>query len=107
MYQVYFYAPLDHYKKVSEAMFIASGGDFKLYDKCAFSTFGKGQFRAKKGAQPFIGTEEELVVIDEVKVEMLVKNEHLKNVIEAMLAVHPYEEVAYGILKLENFLEEV
>lgn len=40
--------------------------------------------------------------MDEVRLESIVPEEKLKNVIKAMLKAHPYEEVAYDIYRLEN-----
>lgn len=100
LYQIYFYVPREHKEKVKEAMFEAGGGRYKHYDRCAFEYVGMGQFRALKGANPFIGELGEVELVEEVKVEMICEHQNLKNVVSSLKSSHPYEEVAFGIIQL-------
>ncbi|CAC9626345.1 hypothetical protein [uncultured Gammaproteobacteria bacterium] len=63
---------------------------------------GQGQFKPINNAKPAIGVLNKLETLKEYKVEMLCAKENLKATIKAMKSAHPYEQVAYSILKMEN-----
>lgn len=96
----YFYVPEEHKEKVKSAVFLARGGEFKNYDCCSFEYKGVGQFRAREGANPFIGEIGKVEQVEEVKVEMMVLFSQVEACKKALLESHPYEEVAYGFLPI-------
>jgi putative NIF3 family GTP cyclohydrolase 1 type 2 len=63
---------------------------------------GNGTFRAGKGAQPFTGAIGEVHYEPETRFETIFPRHRLNPVIAAMLAAHPYEEVAYDLYPLLN-----
>ncbi len=103
MYQINFYVPVAHADRVKMAMFDCGAGKIGNYDRCAFQVEGLGQYRPLAGSNPFIGKTNELNTALELKVEMVCKKEIITDVIEAMKKAHPYEEVAYHVLKCEEF----
>ncbi len=100
MYQIYFYVPLECAERVKEAMFQAGAGKIGNYQKCAWQVKGDGQFEPLAGANPALGTIDTLEHVAEYRVDMVCQKENLKNVLEALLKSHPYEEVAYGAFKI-------
>ena len=104
MFQLIFYVPVTHLEKVKDALFNAGAGKYKNYDKCCWQIEGKGQFRPLDASKPFIGQANELEIIDEYRVEMIVKNEFIKAAVATLVAAHPYEEPAYSVLKIEQQL---
>ena len=80
----------------------AGAGHIGNYDGCSFFTEGTGTFKAGKGANPHVGAIGELHREPEAKLEMVVPGEAVGAVRQAMLAAHPYEEVAYDRVVLEN-----
>ena len=54
------------------------------------------------GNQSFIGTTNQLETIEEWRVEMVVTDERIKAVVQALKQAHPYETPAYDVLKLED-----
>ena len=102
MYQISFYVAKADLEIVKNAMFAAGAGKFNNYKNCAWQTVGTGQFKAVGGANPSIGKLDKLEVIDEYKVEMICADDNLDLVIEAMKLSHPYEEVAFSVIKMEN-----
>lgn len=102
MFKIGFFVPVNYAEIVKEAMFVAGGGRIGNYDRCSFETLGTGQFRPLKGAQPFLGTTDQVEKVEELKVEMICEDQFLKAVIEAMKKNHPYEMPAYDIIKLEE-----
>ena len=97
------YVPTAHAMALKEALFAAGAGHIGQYSDCSFTQAGTGTFKGKELSQPFIGQAggpREQVA--EEKIEIIVAA-HLKNGVEkALLAAHPYEEVAFDWLALGN-----
>lgn len=102
MYKVVFFVPLSHAEQVKQAMFIAGGGRLGAYENCSFETEGMGQFRPLKGSQPYIGKQGEIERVKELRVEMVVVDTLIKDVVMALKKSHPYEVPAYDVIKLED-----
>ncbi len=100
--KVIVFVPASHLESVARAMHDAGGGRFNKYQECSFRSEGVGTFKGMKGARPFIGKEGILERTREVKLEILVEKWNVTRVIGAMIKAHPYEEVAYDIIPLEN-----
>lgn len=82
------------------AMTQAGAGTIGAYTGCSFAAAGKGRFTAPAGVQPAAGKAGEANVVDEMRLEMSVAAERLGEVVRAMAAAHPYEEVAYDVYSL-------
>lgn len=96
------YVPPSNVEEVSHAMASAGAGVIGQYDSCSFQTFGYGTFKPSGSARPFIGKVGKIEKVEEYRVEMVVPLWKLKDVITAMKASHPYEEVAYDVYDLYN-----
>jgi len=96
------YVPKMHQDHVMEALFAAGAGNIGNYSECSFSSPGLGTFKANEHAKPFVGEKEKRHIEEEIKLEVLVSIHRLNYVVEALLKVHPYEEVAYDIFPLMN-----
>lgn len=102
MYQLIFYVPASHLESVKDALFKAGGGCIGHYDRCAWQTLGDGQFRPLAASNAFIGTKNDITKVAEYKVEMVCSAESIKSVLQALLASHPYETPAYGVLEIKT-----
>jgi dinuclear metal center YbgI/SA1388 family protein len=96
------YVPDNHLDKVRKAVFCAGAGVIGGYDNCSFTTPGTGSFRAGEGTDPFAGEKGKIHFEDEIRFETILFTHQKESVISALLAAHPYEEVAYDIYSLEN-----
>jgi hypothetical protein len=106
MYKIGVYVPESHLEAVKAAMFEKGGGRYRDYDMCSWQALGTGQFRPSAHARPHVGSPGILEQIPEYRLEMVCTGKALKDVIRAMLDVHPYEEPAYdivGIKTIEDF----
>jgi dinuclear metal center YbgI/SA1388 family protein len=101
------FTPESALEAVREAVFAAGAGQIGNYDACSFQTSGMGTFRAGVGAEPYVGEMGALHRESEVRLEVVVPDYDLARVTRAMRAAHPYEEVAYDVLALENSWSEV
>ena len=96
------FVPLTHLETVRSAMSRAGAGHIGNYDECSFSVEGLGTFRAQEGSQPFVGDIGTMHQEPEARLEMVVPGEAMPAVRKALLDAHPYEEVAYDRIALEN-----
>ena len=96
------FCPVDYSGKVRNALFDAGAGHIGNYDCCSYNVQGEGTFRASEAANPFVGEKNKLHVENETRVEVIFPRFLEKRILNALLAVHPYEEVAYDIYPLGN-----
>jgi dinuclear metal center YbgI/SA1388 family protein len=96
------YVPENYLEKVMDAVFDAGAGVTGNYDRCSFSLPGTGTFRAGELAKPFVGTKGKMHFEREARFETILPEELKSKVVSAMLSVHPYEEPAYDLFKIEN-----
>lgn len=91
-----------------EALFAAGAGEIGDYHECSFTVSGTGTFRPGVEANPTIGTaggsREEVL---EERIDVLVPRHAESRVISALKAAHPYEEVAYELVALQNKNQEL
>lgn len=104
MYKIVFFVPKTHKETVKQALFDAGAGRIGNYDSCAWETLGTGQFRAMQGANPFLGKIDQIEKVDEYRVELVCEDALIEDAIRAMKAAHPYEEPAYDVIKLAEFV---
>ena len=105
--QLQVYVPTSSVDVVREAIFAAGAGQIGRYDECSFETQGLGTFKAGIGANPSVGEHNVRHTEAEVCLSVVLP-EYLRNsVLKAVRGVHPYEEVAYQITKLENVWQDV
>ncbi|MDD0852721.1 NGG1p interacting factor NIF3 [Halobacteriovorax sp. GB3] len=107
MKKIVFFVPKKDCEKVKMAMFQAGGGTIGDYDYCAFEGLGVGQFRPGNSANPTIGKLGELERVEEMRVEMICKEDYLSSCLQALVQAHPYEEPAIDVIEVidyKNFL---
>ena len=103
MYKLAFFVPDSHVEVVKDAVFAAGGGRIGDYDHCAWQVPGSGQFRPLDGSQPFIGEAGRVERVEEWKVELVVCDALIGDVVAALKLSHPYETPAYEVWRLEDF----
>jgi len=96
------YVPEAHAGRVRDALFAAGAGHIGNYDRCSFNVHGEGTYRAGEGANPFAGSNGEDHTEAEVRIEAVMPSHLAGACVRALLEAHPYEEVAYDIIALEN-----
>ena len=101
------FAPENAVEKVKAAIFSAGGGDIANYSECSFSTQGIGTFKGNENSNPIIGEPLIRSVINEIKIEIILPNYLQHYVVSKMIEAHPYEEVAYDIVPLNNTYQTV
>src|SRR5438105_1400479 len=97
-YKVIIYIPIGDAHKIRQVLGDAGAGRIGNYDFCSFSWRGKGRFRPLKGSNPAIGAIGELTEVDEERIEVVVEESILPEVIKKVTDAHPYEEPAIDIV---------
>ncbi|NVO03556.1 MAG: Nif3-like dinuclear metal center hexameric protein [Bacteroidetes bacterium] len=96
------FCPTNKANKVRNAIFAAGVGSIGNYDSCSFNSEGQGTFKALENAKPYVGEINELHFENEIKIECVFPKNLERQIIAALISAHPYEEVAYDILTLDN-----
>jgi dinuclear metal center YbgI/SA1388 family protein len=102
-----FFCPEKDSNSVKDAVFSAGGGAIGDYDYCSYSSEGVGTFKPVRNANPVEGKLGELSTVNELRIEVLVKNSVLEDVLHALKSAHPYEEVAHEVYSIENEDEQL
>lgn len=100
--QLITYVPTENLAALKNALYEAGAGKIGNYDSCGFSTEGKGNFRPIEGANPFIGEKGKLESVAESRVEVVMPQHLEGEILKALFNNHPYEEVAYSVINLNN-----
>ncbi|WP_449434645.1 NGG1p interacting factor NIF3 [Pseudomonas putida] len=103
MYKLAFFVPASHVEVVKAAVFAAGGGRIGSYDHCAWQALGQGQFRPLDGSQPYLGQTGQVELVEEWKVELVVADDLVAQVVAALKHSHPYETPAYEVWRLAEF----
>lgn len=101
------FCPSDKAAEVRDALFKAGAGKIGNYDECSYNLEGLGTFRAGKGTNPFVGEQNIQHQEPETRIETIFPAQLQSSILNALVASHPYEEVAYDIYPLENEYKQV
>jgi dinuclear metal center YbgI/SA1388 family protein len=101
------FVPEEHAEAVRNALFAAGAGDVGNYSECSFSINGEGSFKAGDNTNPFVGEKGVRHIEKETRVEFLYPAHAEAEILKALFASHPYEEVAYDLVPLENLSPEI
>jgi len=102
LFKLVTFVPAEAADAVREALSDAGAGVIGDYTNCSFQTPGTGTFKPMPGAEPYVGEIGELENALEMRLEVLVPEDRLHDAISAMVAAHPYDEVAYDVYPLWN-----
>ena len=94
------FVPEEALDAVRDALFEAGAGRIGDYERCSWYTAGTGTFLGGEGTEPTIGSAGREERTPELRVETVVPGDRIEAVIAALLAAHPYEEVAYDLYAL-------
>ncbi len=94
------FVPPDHVDPVLDALSAAGAGVIGEYERCSFRVRGTGTFRPRPHASPYAGEVGVDNAENEDRLEIVMPRRRLAAVVRALLAAHPYEEVAYDVYPL-------
>ena len=94
------FIPETHFRQLQKALQDVDAGHIGNYDSCLSYSKVMGTWRPLEGTDPFIGDTGEISEESELKVEVTIKTERLKDTIAAVKTVHPYEEPVINVIPL-------
>ena len=101
------YVPHTFAENVRNALFAAGAGGIGNYSECNFTIEGEGSFKPNDKANPFIGKAGERHIDKELRLETIYSAWIEKDLVKALKAAHPFEEVAYDISSVDNDHQEI
>lgn len=101
------YVPNAHKEAVLSALHNAGAGNIGDYGDCSFSNSGEERFTPGENSKPALGNKKEAAKVDEEALSVVLFKHHKNAVLAALNKSHPYETVAYELLRLENQQEEI
>jgi hypothetical protein len=99
-HKLVWFVPEEAVDATRDAVFSAGAGRIGDYERCSWYTVGTGTFRGGDGTAPAVGEPGREERTTEVRVETVVPAERLDEVMAALRAAHPYEEVAFDVYAL-------
>lgn len=94
------FIPASHLKALQQALQSVDAGHIGAYDCCMSYSPVIGTWRPLDGTHPYTGTVGELCESEELKVEVNIRAAELQRTLDAIRAVHPYEEPVINALPL-------
>jgi len=101
------YVPHDHAEEVRLALFKAGAGTIGNYDYCSFNSEGYGTYRGNENSNPVIGEKGKVHTENETFISVIFEKHKENNLLTSLINAHPYEEVAYDIVSLDNLHQEI
>ena len=94
------FIPDTHLGALRKALQEVDAGHIGNYDTCLSYSRVMGTWRPLPGTSPYIGQEGQISCEPELKVEVTIRAERLEETIQAIKAIHPYEEPAINAIPL-------
>lgn len=92
--------PTENAEELRKAICDAGAGVIGNYTYCTSNVITKGTFIPNKQSNPYIWEKEKLEIVEEEKIETVCDVKILKQVLNRLREVHPYEEPAINIIPL-------
>lgn len=96
------YIPVKEANNLRNKLFEAGAGNIGNYDNCSFSYNGEGSYRGNENSTPTIGKKGELIFEPETCITVIFENYLETTILNTLFTNHPYEEVAYEVITLNN-----
>ena len=94
------FIPETHLDVLQTVLREVDAGHIGNYDCCLSYSRVMSTWRPLAGTNPYIGKENDISCEPELRVEVTIKAERLKETMEAIKRVHPYEEPVINVIPL-------
>ena len=101
------YVPENAATEIRDALFQAGAGHIGDYSHCSFNISGEGTYVGGENTKPSVGKPGNLEKVQETFISVIFETHVQSKVLKALFDSHPYEEVAYDIVALENVHERI
>ncbi len=101
------YVPVKDADELRDSPFIAGAGNIGNYENCSFNMEGKGTYKGNEDSNPTIGEKGNLHIEKETFISVIFEKHLEGKIVKALFKNHPYEEVAYDIVSLDNVHQNI
>jgi dinuclear metal center YbgI/SA1388 family protein len=101
------YVPKDDAEKLRKSLFKSGAGNIGNYDNCSFNTEGYGTYRGNENSNPVKGEKGSVHSENETFISVIFEKHLEGKILKSLFENHPYEEVPYDIVSLENSHQNV
>lgn len=98
--QILVTVPEDYAQEIRDAICGAGAGIMGNYTYCSMTMKCVGRFKPSSNANPFIGEQNRCEAVNEERIEVICDIDIVKNVIQKIREVHPYEEPGIDLIPL-------
>ena len=99
--------PSENAVSLRNSLFEAGGGAIGNYEHSSFSTIGESTFYGTENSNPVVGRKEVLQIENETKISIIFERKNEVKILNCLQAAHPYEEVAYEVVTIENVHQDI
>jgi dinuclear metal center YbgI/SA1388 family protein len=101
------YVPENIADEVRNALFECGAGQIGNYSNCSFNLQGEGTYHGNELSDPLIGSKGKLERVQETFISVIYERHNEGKIIKTLFENHPYEEVAYDIVGLDNVHDRI
>lgn len=101
------YVPSKDATFLREKLFNAGAGNIGNYSQCSFNYNGTGTYNGNEDSNPTIGEKGKTHTEKETCISVIFEKQYQSKILKSLLQNHPYEEVAYEIVNLENVNQKI
>lgn len=101
------YVPHKDAASLRQALFDAGAGSLGNYSNCSFNANGIGTFLGNEDSNPKIGEKGIMHSEPETMISVTFKKHLEQHILNTLFKAHPYEEVAYEIVTLDNSYQNI
>jgi hypothetical protein len=101
------FVPTNNAETVREALFAAGAGNIGNYSNCSFNNQGMGSFNGNEDSNPSVGKKGETHFEEETQITVTYQKHLESGILQNLFKTHPYEEVAYEIITLNNLNQHI
>ncbi len=101
------YVPHQNADGLRNSLFEAGAGNIGNYSNCSFNIEGTGTYQGNENSNPTIGKKETMHTEPETFISVIFEKHLEGKILTALFKNHPYEEVAYDVVTLDNKHQEI
>jgi len=96
------YVPHKNAESLRNSLFEAGAGNIGNYENCSFNIEGTGTYQGNENSNPTLGKKETMHTEPETFISVIFEKHLEGKILNALFKNHPYEEVAYDVVTLDN-----
>jgi hypothetical protein len=96
------FVPPEALDAVRGALFAVGAGRIGSYERCSWYSEGIGTFFGGEGTDPRVGRSGVEERVPELRLETVFPSERHDDIVDALLAAHPYEEPVFDVYELSS-----